>query len=537
MNQQHKNQHALDFTGQTQVFDIISHAFQQYANQAAYSCLGQTLTFKEIDEKSKALACYLQEHSGLVPGDRIAIQLPNLIQFPIAAYAALRCGFVLVNTNPLYTEREMKHQFVDAGVKGIIILSDLLPKLNGVLNDTQITHVLVTQATDLLTPHAHNKDYHGTDRVTFESFVEALYIGAKNDCLTPVSVSLDDLAALQYTGGTTGLSKGAMLSHRNLLANVQQTYQRFERVCEDGHDIYVAPLPLYHIYAFTVNLLLAASHGTHNILIPNPRDLDAFISAITPFQFTCVTGINTLFVGLCHHPKFKSLDFSKLKLTVSGGSALTINAAKLWKEVTGCTISEGYGLSETSPVLCFNEPGNEKIGTIGYPLIATEIQIWDDNNQPLPQGEEGELVAKGPQVMSGYWQRDEATAESIINGYFKTGDIAKICEDGRLKIVDRKKDMIIVSGFNVYPNELEDVLCDHDDIIEAAVVGKVDEHSGERVCAYVVKKPNSSLNEETLVEYCKGLLTAYKVPKEIHFIDELPKSSVGKVLRRELRDN
>lgn len=526
----------VDFTGQTQVIDIINQACQTYANQAAFSCLGQTLTFKDIDEKSRALAAYLKAHSGLEPGDRIAIQLPNLIQFPIAAYAAFRCGYILVNTNPLYTEREMKHQFVDAGVKAIIILSDLLPKLDAVIGDTQIAHVIVTKATDLLMPELHSDEYKVEQGVGYHNFAKALIEGAALPAVVEVAGTLDDLAVLQYTGGTTGVSKGAMLTHRNLLANVQQTYERFRHACTDGKDIYIAPLPLYHIYAFTVNLLLAASHGTHNVLIPNPRDLDAFIEAIKPHQFTCLTGINTLFVGLCHHPAFSSLDFSSLNLTVSGGSALTLNASKLWKEVTGCTISEGYGLSETSPVLCFNEPGNEKIGTIGFPLIETDIQIWDDNNQVLAQGEEGELVAKGPQVMLGYWQREDATAESIINGYFKTGDIAKICEDGRIKIVDRKKDMIIVSGFNVYPNEIEDVLSEHNDIIEAAVIGKPDEHSGERVCAYVVKQANANLTEAMLVDYCKSQLTGYKVPKEIHFIAELPKSSVGKVLRRELRE-
>ena len=536
MNNKKNNKNTVDFSGQTQVFDIIRSAFAKYAEQPAFTCLGQTLTYKEIEDNSKALACYLQQHSGLVPGDRIAIQLPNLIQFPIAAYAALQCGYVLVNTNPLYTEREMRHQFSDAGVKAVIILSDLLPKLENVLKDTNITHVLVTKATDMLMPQAHTESYEANDGVVFNNFLKALDTGNNNKSFKEVSGELEDLAALQYTGGTTGLSKGAMLSHKNLLANVQQTYQRFEHVCEDGKDIYVAPLPLYHIYAFTVNLLLAASHGTHNILIPNPRDLDAFVSAIKPYQFTCVTGINTLFVGLCHHPDFKKLDFSKLRLTVSGGSALTVNAAKLWKEATGCTISEGYGLSETSPVLSFNEPGNEKIGTIGFPLMDTEVQIWDENNNPVSQGQEGELVAKGPQVMSGYWQRADATAESIINGFFKTGDIALYCDDGRLKIVDRKKDMVIVSGFNVYPNEIEDVLSIHDDIIEAAVIGKTDEHSGERVCAYVVKSEGSTLDQETLQAYCKESLTAYKVPKEIHFIAELPKSSVGKVLRRELRD-
>jgi len=529
------NEKGVDFTGQQQVFDIIEKACEVYADNPAYTCLGQTLTFAEVDNKSLALARYIQS-IGLQQGDKIAIQLPNLIQFPIAAYAAMRCGLILVNTNPLYTEREMKHQFTDAGVKAIIILSDLLPKLEAIINDTAIEHVITTNATDLLMPdNDANTSTTKIKGVEYHHFSTALVQGIRASGLIKPQGELDNLAVLQYTGGTTGLSKGAMLSHRNLLANVQQTYQRFSNRCQDGEDIYVAPLPLYHIYAFQVNLILAASHGIHNVLIPNPRDLDSLVAAIKPFKFTTFTGINTLFIGLCHHQGFKALDFSSLKLTISGGSALTDNASKIWHKVTGCTISEGYGLSETAPVVSFNQPGNECLGTIGWPLVDTDIQIWNDNNQTAPAGEEGELVVKGPQVMSGYWQQAEATEQAIVNGYFKTGDIAVRCTDGRLKIVDRKKDMIIVSGFNVYPNEIENILSEHDAIVEVAVIGKQDEQSGERVCAYIVVEQNTELNEEALKAYCKSQLTAYKVPKEIHFIDELPKSTVGKVLRRELR--
>lgn len=529
------NEKSVDFSGQQQVFDVIEKACELYADKPAYTCLGQTLTFADIEQKSLALAKYLQK-IGLQPGDKIAIQLPNLIQFPIAAYAAMRCGLILVNTNPLYTEREMKHQFTDAGVKAIIILSDLLSKLEAIISDTAIEHVITTNAPDLLMPdNDANTSTTKIKEVEYHHFNAALVRGKTASELIKPQGELDDLAVLQYTGGTTGLSKGAMLSHRNLLANVQQTYQRFSNRCQDGEDVYVAPLPLYHIYAFQVNLILAASHGTHNILIPNPRDLDSLVAAIKPFKFTTFTGINTLFVGLCHHQAFKALDFSSLKLTVSGGSALTDNASKIWHQVTDCTISEGYGLSETAPVVSFNEPGNERLGTIGMPLVDTDVQIWNDNNQAVPEGEEGELVVKGPQVMSGYWQQAQATEQAIINGYFKTGDIAIRCADGRLKIVDRKKDMIIVSGFNVYPNEIENILSEHDAIVEAAVIGKEDAQSGERVCAYVVVEQNAELNELALNEYCKSQLTAYKVPKEVHFIDELPKSTVGKVLRRELR--
>jgi len=521
------NNNKLDINNLPNVGDLIDNAFSQYADHDAFSCLGQTISFAELEAKVLAFASFLQNKTNLQSGDRIAIQLPNIIQFPIAAYAALKCGLVLVNTNPLYTEREMRHQFSDSGAKALVILSDLLPKLDAVIEDTDIETVIVTKATDLLNPA---DKYQGS----YVSFIDA--ISSDKAKYVPVQVNLDALTALQYTGGTTGLSKGAMLSQTNIVANVQQTYQRFASCNEDGKDIYVCPLPLYHIYAFSVNLLLAFSHGMHNILIPNPRDLDSFVAAIKPFRFTTFCGLNTLFVGLCYHPEFKQLDFSALKLTVSGGTALTKSAANIWKEVTGCTISEGYGLSETSPVVSFNEPGNEKLGSIGKPLILTDVRIVDDHGKELDEGGEGELIVKGPQVMSGYWQKPDATEQSFINGYFRTGDIAKVLPCGRLQIVDRKKDMIIVSGFNVYPNEVEDILSLHPAVIESAVIGRVDERTGERVCAYVVKSADSELDSEGLLDYCRKELTSYKVPKEIHFLKELPKSSVGKVLRRSLRD-
>ncbi|MFD2164662.1 AMP-binding protein [Thalassotalea euphylliae] len=522
------NNNNIDLGGHQSLATLLTESCEKYADKPAFTALGQTLTFAETYEKASGFAKYLQQHTTLVPGDRIAIQLPNLLQFPIAAYGAMLAGLVLVNTNPLYTPREMKHQFSDSGAKAIVILEDLLPNLEKVLEDTEISAVIVTRATDLLMP---DKSYLGK----YSALLSCIEQGQLINKLDKVNKTLDDLAVLQYTGGTTGLSKGAMLSHHNLLANAEQSFQRFKHVSKEGQDVYVCPLPLYHIYAFLVNLLLAASHGAHNILIPNPRDLDAFVAAIKPFKFTTFCGLNTLFVGLCHHPEFKQLDFSALKLTISGGTALTQAAAQAWQLVTGCSIAEGYGLSETSPVLCFNEPGNEMLGTIGFPLTATEIQIWDDNNQQVPQGEAGELVARGPQVMSGYWQLPEATETSIINGFFKTGDVAISLADGRYKIVDRKKDMIIVSGFNVYPNEVEEVLVSHPQIMEAAVIGEADEHSGEKVCAYLVLTPEAELSEQAVIEFCREQLTAYKVPKSVTFMSELPKSAVGKILRRELR--
>ena len=518
----------IDLQGKCSLAELIGDSFAKYADQPAYTCLGQTFTFGETYNKALAFAKYLQHHTNLEQGDRIAIQLPNIIQFPVAAYGAMLAGLVLVNTNPLYTQREMKHQFSDSGAKAIVILADLLPNLSAIQSDTPIETVIATSATDFLMP---DKAYSGE----FLSLLDCITAGEKESEFTPSSAGLEDLAVLQYTGGTTGLSKGAVLTHGNLLNNAEQCYQRFKNVSEDGKDIYICPLPLYHIYAFLVNLILASSHGAHNVLIPNPRDLDAFVNALKGVKFTMFCGLNTLFVGLCHHPEFETLDFSALKMTISGGTALTQDAAQLWHGTTGCSISEGYGLSETSPVVSFNEPGNERLGTIGFPLTGTEVQIWDDNNQEVPQGEAGELVVKGPQVMQGYWQKPEATAASIVNDFFKTGDVAIAEADGRFRIVDRKKDMIIVSGFNVYPNEVEEVIVSHPQVMEAAVVGEPDDHSGEKVCGYLVLAPGQEVDEAAIIEHCRNDLTAYKVPKKIVFLDELPKSTVGKILRRELR--
>ncbi|WP_309545223.1 AMP-binding protein [Thalassotalea euphylliae] len=527
-NKMTKNENNIDLHGLSSLAELITESCTKFADKPAFSCLGQTFSFAQTYEQALNFSKYLQQHTNIKAGDRIAVQLPNLIQFPVVAYGALLAGVVLVNTNPLYTPREMQHQFKDSSAKAIVILADLLPNLTQIIDNTDIEQVIVTQATDFLMP---DKRYQGE----YLSLLDCLEQGAKVESLTPVAGELSDLAVLQYTGGTTGLSKGAMLSQINLLANAEQSFQRFKPKCVDGEDVYICPLPLYHIYAFLVNLILAASHGAHNVLIPNPRDIDAFVKTLSAYRFTHFTGINTLFVGLCQHPDFVKLDFSSLRMTISGGTALTHSAADIWLKVTGCTISEGYGLSETSPVLCFNQPGNERLGTIGFPLVDTDLQIWDENNQAVAQGQEGEIVAKGPQVMSGYWQQEEATAKSIINGYFKTGDVGVIDEDGRIRIVDRLKDMIIVSGFNVYPNEVEDVLSRHDDILEAAVIGEPDDGTGEKVAAFVVLKPDTGLTEEDVRGFCKEHLTPYKVPKKVAFIDELPKSTVGKILRRELR--
>ncbi|WP_346838404.1 AMP-binding protein [Microbulbifer sp. SAOS-129_SWC] len=507
--------------------EFIEHSCKRFADRPAYHCLGQALTFAEIEQQSRHLAQWLQ-HSGLQPGDRIAIQLPNITQYPIAAYAALRAGLVIVNTNPLYTPREMQHQFSDAGVRALVILADMLPKFEQIRADTDIEQVLVTGATDLRMAPADSA--HG-----YQDFVAAIEQGAALPALQPSRAARDDIAILQYTGGTTGVAKGACLTHENILANAAQMLDRITQRCSEGEEVFVCPLPLYHIYAFTVNMLAMFSIGTLNILIPDPRDLDTFVATIKPFRFTGLGGINTLFVGLCRHPEFQQLDFSSLKVTFSGGAALTRTAAELWQSVTGCPVTEGYGLSETAPVATLNKFGAEEIGTVGVPLIGTRVEAWDENDQPLPVGEVGELVISGPQVMQGYWQRPEETANVMRHGFFHTGDMGLVQTNGNIRIVDRLKDMIIVSGFNVYPNEIEDVLSSHPQIAEVAVTGTADDRTGEAVVAHVVLGGDVSAQE--LIDFCRQQLTAYKVPKHVVIHKELPKSTVGKILRRELRDH
>jgi long-chain acyl-CoA synthetase len=508
--------------------DFVEQRLKKYGDKPAFHCLGQTLSFTEIEEKSRFLACWLQHKAGLEPGDRLAIQLPNLLQYPIAVYAALRAGLILVNTNPLYTPREMEHQFKDAGAKAIIILDGLLPKLRDIISETDIETTIVTSAAEL----PSDTPCDAPDGCI--SWSQAMAEGRDMKLRPRPESSLEDICMLQYTGGTTGVAKGAALTQGNILSNAAQTGERLGASCLEGQESVVCPLPVYHIYAFTVNLVYFFSTGNLNILIPNPRDLEAFVSALKPFQFSAFAGINTLFVGLCQHPGFRGLDFSRLKLTYSGGAPLTSNAVTVWQQVTSCSISEGYGLSETSPVLCLNEPGNEKLGTVGPPVVQTDIQMLDEQDQPVPDGQEGQIAAKGPQIMSGYWQRPEETANVMTEtGYFKTGDVGIRMPDGCIKIVDRIKDLILVSGFNVYPNEVEDVLTSHPDIVEAAVIGEPDERSGERVCAYItVSQP---IQEAAVVNYCREQLAGYKVPKKVIVMKELPKSTVGKILRRELR--
>ncbi|WP_016914337.1 AMP-binding protein [Vreelandella stevensii] len=527
------------------VTDVFHSAVKRFAQKPAFTCMGKTLSFADLDRLSADFAAWLQHETDLEPGDRIAIQLPNVLQFPVAVFGALRAGLVVVNTNPLYTEREMAHQFKDSNAKAILILANMADKLEKVLDKTDIKHVLVTQLGDLhdvpkrwlinaVVKHV-KKMVPAYSLPSAVGFRDALKKGAS---LThrPVDRTQEDLAALQYTGGTTGMPKGAMLTHRNLVANMLQARSAIGEHLTDGEELVIAPLPVYHIYTFTVNCLFLMETGNHSLLITNPRDLPAFVKELKGLPFTGFIGLNTLFNALCNRDDFRQLDFSKLKLTISGGMALTKAAAQRWEETTGCPIAEGYGLTETSPIVSFNPSDAIQLGTIGKPVAGTAVKVVDSEGNDVPFGEPGELCVQGPQVMKGYWQREDETRNSIDEqGWFHTGDIAVLQDDGYIKIVDRKKDMILVSGFNVYPNEVEDVVAAHPDVLEVAAVGVADENAGEAIKLFVVSQ-NSQLDAETLRAWCKKELTAYKVPKYVEFRDELPKTNVGKVLRRQLRD-
>ncbi|MEQ5802578.1 AMP-binding protein [Halomonas sp. H10-9-1] len=528
------------------VTDVFHAAVDKYADKPAFSCMGQTLSFADLDRLSRDFAAWLQHETTLQPGDRIAIQLPNVLQFPVAVFGAMRAGLVVVNTNPLYTEREMAHQFKDAGAKAIVILANMADKLERILESTDIQHVVVTELADL---HAfprrplinlvvkHVKKLVPAFRLPGHTPLRrALKEGAAHRH-HDVERASDDIAALQYTGGTTGLAKGTMLTHRNLVANMLQAGQAIGRGLDHGHEVVIAPLPVYHIYTFTVNCLFLMETGSHSLLITNPRDLSGFVKELRKVPFTAFIGLNTLFNALCHREDFRSLDFSRLHLTISGGMALTKPVAERWKQVTGCDIAEGYGLTETSPVVSFNPVDAIRLGTIGKPVAGTRVKVVDADGNDLAFGEAGELCVQGPQVMKGYWNRDDETAQVIDAwGWFHTGDIAVLEEDGYIRIVDRKKDMILVSGFNVYPNEIEDVVARHPDVLESAAVGIPDAVSGEAIKLFVVPRGSAEIDPEALRAWCKKELTGYKVPRTVEVRDELPKTNVGKVLRRQLRD-
>jgi len=534
----------VDFGQYQSVTDVFLEACSKYAQKPAYSCMGQTLSFADMERLTGNFASYLQNHTDLNVGDRIAIQLPNVLQFPIAALGAMRAGMVVVNTNPLYTAREMEHQFNDSGAKALVILANMANMAEQVVPKTGIKLVMVTELADMH-PFAKRVLINTVVKRVKKmvppyslpqavSFRQTLALGAKKAPMA-VALTLADTAVLQYTGGTTGVSKGAQLLHQNLVGNMMQVRELIVDILDGDREVMIAPLPLYHIYAFTVSLVIT-DMGHEMVLIPNPRDIPAFVKELSRHNFTSFAGLNTLFVALCNNEGFNKLDFSYLKHTISGGMALTEAAASKWQGVTGCQIQEAYGLTETSPAVSFNPYHDIRIGTIGKVLTGTQVKVIGEDGSDLGLNQEGELCVKGPQVMAGYWQRPEATAQVIdADGWFKTGDVAILAEDGFIRLVDRIKDMINVSGFNVYPNEIDDIASQHPGILECAAVGIPNEVSGETVKLFVVKA-DLSLTEADVLAHCRENLTAYKVPKAIEFRDELPKTNVGKILRRALRD-
>lgn len=543
----------IDLSQFGSILEVFEASCATHANRAAFTNMGVTLTWGDIERYSAAFASYIQKCTDLKPGDRIAIQMPNVLQFPIAVFGAMRAGLVVVNTNPLYTAREMRHQFTDSGARALVYMNIFGHLVQEVLPDTEIKYLIEARMGDMLPAFKgmlinaavkHVKkmvpNYNLPQAVSFKSALAQ----CKDAAPVPVTRTLDDVAVLQYTGGTTGVAKGAMLTHGNLVANMLQVHANMQQLDKDGKplladggEIVIAPLPLYHIYAFTVHCMCMMFSGQHNILITNPRDIPAFVKELKKWQFSSIVGLNTLFVALMDHPEFKDIDFSRLKSTTSGGTALVKATAERWEGKTGVLIGEGYGLTECSPVVCAS-PGDglARLGSVGLPAPGTTLKVIDEEGNEMPIGERGELCVKGPQVMKGYWQREEATAEVMDSeGWFKTGDVAVIDEDGFVSIVDRIKDMILVSGFNVYPNEIEDVVAGHPKVANAAAIGVPDEKSGEAVKLFVV--PSSpDLTVDELKAYCKANFTGYKVPKHYELRESLPMTPVGKILRRELRD-
>ena len=525
---------------------VLKASCERFADKPAFSNLGRTLTYGELYELSGEFAAYLQHHTDLQPGDRIAVQLPNLLQYPVVVFGALRAGLIVVNTNPLYTAREMEHQFNDSGAKALICLANMAHLAEEVVPKTGIRHVVITEVGDMLPTVKRllvnavikhvKKMVPSYDLPKAVNLNDALAHG-RNKRPSEADPESDDNAVLQYTGGTTGVAKGAMLTHRNLVSNMLQCRGLMGTELGSGCETMVAPLPLYHIYAFTFHCMTMMLIGAHNVLITNPRDLPAFVKDLRKYRFTGFVGLNTLFVALCNNEEFRKLDFSGLKATFSGGMALQLAAAERWQQVTGCSICEGFGMTETSPVVSVNPFSGIQIGTIGIPMPSTQCKVIDDEGNELPIGATGELCVKGPQVMKGYWQRPEATAEVLDGqGWLKTGDIGIIQDDGYMRIVDRKKDMILVSGFNVYPNELEDVLATLPGVLQCAAIGIPDEKSGEAIKLFVVVKPGESLTKEQVMQHMHDNVTGYKRPKTVEFRDSLPTTNVGKILRRELRD-
>ncbi|MFA4741498.1 long-chain-fatty-acid--CoA ligase FadD [Vibrio vulnificus] len=526
--------------------EMFEQSVQKYADQPAFMNMGSVMTFRKLEERSRAFAAYLQNELKLKKGDRVALMMPNLLQYPVALFGVLRAGCIAVNVNPLYTPRELEHQLNDSGATAIVIVSNFANTLEQIVENTPVKHVVLTSLGQML-PRAKGtivdfvvKYVKGMvpkyDLPGAISMRKALHKGRRLQYVKPFMTG-DDIAFLQYTGGTTGVAKGAILTHRNMIANVMQAKGMYGPVLQPGRELVVTALPLYHVFALTVNCLLFIEMGGRNLLITNPRDIPGFVKELQKYPFTAITGVNTLFNALVNNEDFHELNFSHLKLAVGGGMAVQRAVAEKWKKTTGCYLLEGYGLTECSPlVAAYPHDLVDYNGSIGLPVPSTEVRIVNDEGEALANSETGELQVRGPQVMQGYWQRPEATKEVINNdGWLSTGDIVKFDEDGFLHIVDRKKDMILVSGFNVYPNEIEDVVALHGKVLEVAAIGQPHEVSGEVVKVYVVKR-DPSLTKEEIINHCRQHLTGYKVPKLIEFREDLPKTNVGKILRRVLRD-
>lgn len=530
------------------LLDLFEQGFKNFSDRPAFVNMGKTITYRELEDQSRNFAAWLQS-LGLEKGDRIAIQMPNLLQFPVVMFGALRAGLIVVNTNPLYTPREMEHQFRDSGAKAIVILANFADKLEEVLPKTQIKHVIVSKIGDMLGAKGaivnfvvkRIKKMVPKYNLPGHHKLPAVLSKGKSMKYTRPELQNQEIAYLQYTGGTTGLSKGASLSHRNVISNMEQISAWVSPLTgEDGQakkaEVIITALPLYHIFALTVNCLAFFREGGKNILITNPRDIPGFVKEIKKHPFTVFTGLNTLFVALMNNPDFKDVDFSHLKLSLGGGMALQDAVVRRWEEMTKSRLAEAYGLSEASPGVTANPLTDKaRMGTVGVPLPSTEVIIGDEQGNPLPPGERGELLVKGPQVMAGYWEKTVENENVFVNGYLRTGDIAIMEDDGFFKIVDRKKEMILVSGFNVFPNEVEGVIIEHPKVLEVGVTAIPHEKSGEAVAAFIVKK-DESLTEEELVAFCREKLTGYKIPRRVEFRKELPKTNVGKILRRKLLD-
>lgn len=525
------------------LWDMLKETFDKYRNLPAFTCMGKTLTYDEIDQYSLAFGAYLHSR-GLEPGDKVALMMPNLLQYPIALFGCLRAGLVVVNTNPLYTPREMRHQFIDSDAKAILICENFASNLEQVIGDTQIKTVIVTSIGEMLGFKGYFVDFvvRNIKKMVpkfnipnIVSFKKALKEG-KNFSIKPFKGVAEDVIILQYTGGTTGVSKGAMLTNRNLVANMLQNRAIMMPFLKEADGTALCCLPLYHIFAFTINCLTLMGIGVRNILVTNARDIPSVVKEFKNNKITVFAGVNTLFNALLNNADFASADFSGLKITVGGATAVQRAVAERWQQVTGCILAEGYGMTESSPVACCNPlDGTARIGTIGLPVPSTELRIGDEEGNPLGFDEVGEIQIKGPQVMKGYYKRPDETAKTIKDGWLCTGDMAKMSAEGFVQIVDRKKDMILVSGFNVYPNEIEDVVAMMPQVLEVAAIGVKDDKSGEVPKVFVVKKEDS-LTEEQVISHCRENLTNYKVPRYVEFRKELPKTNVGKILRRTLRE-